>query len=796
MLATVGLLAVASSVMGALPQSATGTEPAPQATPKVVTPAIADLPAMPEDVLEAVRLMTTPRARLALRPRVSDPRRIVESSGRMGCSFSLRSIAAGIVEFLFPTAGLFHRGDPLFRLYDPAILADLTAAERALSNYDVRPLLIAAAPRLRPSQPQPQPEAAGRAVLPTDFPSPTREAAPPSLEKPTPPSKPKVIKAPPAPPKAARKPAPKPTRVAGLTRVAEPPKVDLAPFEQAMAEAQAALREAQSQVAACNEDYEARKKLVELGALAPKELEGAAATLSEAKRREADAKARLGVARERLAAEKQRAADRFAAARAAPAGGAAERPEVEVLRGSGGSQASTNVDVVRGSRESEPGAGVEVVRGDEGVSAATVVEVVRGTPGATTQARQAETVAARPKPPAESQNTSAEPVRSQPTSAPSQPGGLRYRGDTRGLMDRSFPPKPRELDRLAQQRWTEYRAPADGFVVERTVADGHEIEAGEELLRVINTQWARAYFAVATADIHRFSPGTVVSMTFDDYPDVVFEGWINSLEMARGDTSARAELIVFCRKGYYGADAFATLQWLALATPLEEHADQVAPVESVLEDSRQRHYERHPQALMSLVPQGVWTLSVDEADLKRSERLYEGQLQLVDYTDSRAAGDSDNEGRKRLSQLKRWREGFVDGMTRTIFDEKVVLTYPRSGEIRQAIERMATGRVTNIPNRCARTMREALGWGLGDAHVWARELPRRGYVARRDGLARPGDILVWPFSYPPRGTQHIGVAVQQDGRLMLLSNLAGRLGTSQILPGYVAFYNDRQARSG
>ena len=71
----------------------------------------------------------------------------------------------------------------------------------------------------------------------------------------------------------------------------------------------------------------------------------------------------------------------------------------------------------------------------------------------------------------------------------------------------------------------------------------------------------------------------------------------------------------------------------------------------------------------------------------------------------------------------------------------------------------------------------------------------RGYLARRDGLARPGDILVWPFTFPPRGSQHIGIAVQQDGRLMLLSNLSGRLGTTRIEPGYIAFYNPEPSGS-
>jgi len=254
-----------------------------------------------------------------------------------------------------------------------------------------------------------------------------------------------------------------------------------------------------------------------------------------------------------------------------------------------------------------------------------------------------------------------------------------------------------------------------------------------------------------------------------------------------GSDNLRAEIVVFCKTGYDGTDAVATLQWLALATPLDQNGDP-RPLEPVVVDSPDKHYDRDPVAGLSLVPRDIWALGVPDEALARSENTYEGQLQITELEASGNSPVEDPEARKRLASLKRWREGFVQGMVRTQFDQGVVLTYPKSGEIRRAIERMATGQVSNVPNRCARTMREALGWGLGDAHVWAHMLPSRGYVARRDGLARPGDILVWPFTYPPRNSQHIGIAVQQNGRLMLLSNLSGNLGTVDVQPGYVAFY--------
>jgi len=254
--------------------------------------------------------------------------------------------------------------------------------------------------------------------------------------------------------------------------------------------------------------------------------------------------------------------------------------------------------------------------------------------------------------------------------------------------------------------------------------------------------------------------------------------------------------MLFCRKGYYGTDAFATLQWLALATPLGQDGEDVDPVTPIVEDTPALRYQQDPSGPLSLVPRDVWALSVPADSLKRSANEFTGQMQLVELETPGAPQTAASPDQKRLEALRKWREGFTDGMTRTLFADNVVLTYPKSGEIRRAIEKMATASVSHEPNLCARTMREALGWGLGDAHVWAQDLPSRGYLARGDGLARPGDILVWPFTFPPRGSQHIGIAVQQNGRLMLLSNLNGRLGTSSIEPGYLAFYNPRQNSSG
>ncbi|MGE5532072.1 MAG: CHAP domain-containing protein, partial [Bacteroidota bacterium] len=114
--------------------------------------------------------------------------------------------------------------------------------------------------------------------------------------------------------------------------------------------------------------------------------------------------------------------------------------------------------------------------------------------------------------------------------------------------------------------------------------------------------------------------------------------------------------------------------------------------------------------------------------------------------------------------------------------------YPKAAVTASAIVKIATRQVSSVRNRCARTMREALGWGLGDAHQWV-SLEKRGFSRRKPGEgAQPGDIIVWPFTFGSRGTQHIGVAVGTSSGTRLLSNLSGSIEISQLAPGYRAYY--------
>lgn len=116
------------------------------------------------------------------------------------------------------------------------------------------------------------------------------------------------------------------------------------------------------------------------------------------------------------------------------------------------------------------------------------------------------------------------------------------------------------------------------------------------------------------------------------------------------------------------------------------------------------------------------------------------------------------------------------------------LTFPKNADTARAIRRMARLEVSAVPGYCARTVAEALGWGLGDAHDWTA-LPSRGYSQRPAGTpAQPGDIVVWPFSYGSRNSQHIGIAVGTGSGTRLLSNLSGDMGLTRILPGYRAYW--------
>ncbi len=353
----------------------------------------------------------------------------------------------------------------------------------------------------------------------------------------------------------------------------------------------------------------------------------------------------------------------------------------------------------------------------------------------------------------------------------------------------NLPTPPPEMTRLAAPRWQDYLAPSDGVIVRQIAKPGQVVKAGDPLLEAANTNWAYLYAYIPLEVAWRFSPNTPVTISFDDYPGVCFQGWIESLGRERDCLYLRAEIRVYCASGYYGDDAYATLLWLAFAAPVfSEDQSTAEPLQPARLPVRGPDLISADPIMYAFLPSTL--LEHAEGPYELSTDIFVGPLSLVEVKPAEPVEvASEHKGyEQRLSQLRQWRESFVEGMTTTVFDRRVVLTYPRRGEITRVIERMARAEVSHYPNLCALTMRQALGWGLGDAHTWATRLPERGYKVRQDGIPRPGDILVWPFTYGPHRNQHIGVAVQQNGKMMLLSNLSGTLGTTDILGGYIAFY--------
>jgi murein DD-endopeptidase MepM/ murein hydrolase activator NlpD len=350
-------------------------------------------------------------------------------------------------------------------------------------------------------------------------------------------------------------------------------------------------------------------------------------------------------------------------------------------------------------------------------------------------------------------------------------------------------PVPREVRDLAAPRYQEIVSPAPGMIADLISPEGQLVDVDDELLRLSNIQLARLTARVAQTAMPSFREGRALTLTFEDYPGAVFDGWIASAEGVPGADDADVEILVVCDASAGMDDAYLALQWMVLEAGMDAPTDR-APMRPVMEPE--------PTSLASRLLSRIFPLMspADEGQSREgiaSNDLFEGRLVLHPVERMSEDDLASPEPDERLAALGQWRRSYLEGMVTTVLDDGTAITYPAEGDVSDAVRRMLTGSVSHGRNLCARTMREALGWGLGDAHSWAYRLPHRGYTPRTDGLIRPGDILVWPFTYGPGRSEHIGVAVRQGRRLVLLSNLSGRLGTSPVLGGYVAFYHPDDA---
>lgn len=671
--------------------------------------------------------MLTPQAEIRIGPGNADTERLMRRSNKHSLTYVVRSLWSGIVEYLFPEHGLFRRGSSLARIYDPTLLDDLERARDYAASSEVSPLTIRSMP---PRVAAPEVEAAQ--------PSGAAEVAPPVMRPPE-------VAAPALPRQPEQEPVrAEPVRISFDFEANQQRQDQLREQAEFTAAAVAAAmdnrRSAHSALDEARAELEDRRRLLDQGVLAAQAVEPAeervAATRAGLDRAEAEL-VELQQGYERLAeritklegeaAEAHEAMKRARNERARQAE-AAERRQVRQAR----ERAAAELQAQRRTAVAEP------------------------RPEAT----------AAPAPAAELVESSAEPE--QPAVAGSA--------------------ATREMRELAAPRWEDVGAEAPGLVSDVLAPEGTVVEAGDELLRVANLQLAQLGARIGPEHLGQFRVGRSVTITFEDYPDIVFDGWVASIEPCSATNEVEVGLLVVCNSGRFADDPYLALRWMTLEAGVE--ADEIASkkLDPVMHRAASTDMELRLQRIFpTMGPRALYSMRAEQAQVPADDR-YTGRLRLL--AAERVASDAveRNEPSVRLAALADWRRTYVEGMTTSILGDGTCVTYPAAGNASTAIRAMLRGEVNHRPNLCAATMREALGWGLGDAHRWATQLPRMGYIAREDRLPRPGDILVWPFTYGPNRTQHIGFAVRQGRQLMLLSNLSGTLGTTEILDGYIAFY--------
>ncbi len=698
------------------------------------SPIVTNLDATNDDLIAR---MLTPRARIRLGPGLANTEALMRRASNQSLSYTVRSLWSGIVEYLFPPHGVFRRGDMLARVYDPELLSELERARRQMDAESVHPLTIAtmrARRTIGAEPPEDQAEEAAAAAAAT----PARPAATPA--------RPAVT----APRPAA------PARSTTPVRLVEVPDFDFeanrAEQDQLREQAQLAgtavpaaideCREALKELNSAQEELAQRHRLLEQGALAEQ-------ALQPSEERVAKARAAYSVAEAELT-EAQAGYDRIA-------------DRIHALE----AEAEKAHAAIQAAREEN--------------------------------ARRAEAAAKRTStPPARetAQPVARAPIAVERRTAPADAAPTNERGRTASGTETADGRDPgvrvyritEEMRDLTAPRWEDLPAEAAGVISEVLAPEGSTVKQGDELLRVANLQLARLTTRVALNNLSEFRIGRSVTVEFEEYPDAVFGGWVSEIDLDAGTDEAEVDLLVVCRTGRFADDPYLALRWMTLESGIGRDKGEAAALEPVLGTPRSAAADvRLAQIFPTIGPGDAFVKRAAEATMPVDDH-FTGRLQLQPMERLGDMAEQQADGAKHLEALAEWRKTYVDGMTTAVLDNGTCISYPSEGEVSNAIRLMLEARVHHRPNLCAATMREALGWGLGDAHQWATRLPKVGYVAREDGLPRPGDILVWPFTYGSGRSQHIGFAVRQGRKLMLLSNLTGSLGTTEVLDGYIAFY--------
>ncbi len=708
-------------------------QPTEQGMAPAPSPVVTDLDLANDDLIAR---MLTPRAQIRLGPGLANTEALMRRASNQSLSYTVRSVWSGIVEYLFPPHGVFRRGDLLVRVYDPALLSELERARRQMDSENVHPLTIAT---MRARQ------AESEAVDP--------QAARPHAAAPTPAATAAVSSRAAA---AAPATAPVATRPAAAVRLVQVPQFDFEAnsSEQDQLREQARLagtavpaaidecRAALKELNAAQDKLAQRHRLLEQGALAKQALLPSEERMSAARAAYSEAEAQLAEAQEGY----DRIAERIHALEAE-----AEKAHAEV-------QAAREENARRAEAAAKRSVPAPARQITPPAPRTPIALETRGT-------RSAEAPADTP-----------ERTASDPAATGERDPGVRVYRITEEMRDLTAP------------RWEELPADAAGVISEVLAPEGSTVKQGDELLRVANLQIARLTTCVPAQNLAEFRIGRSVTVEFEEYPDAIFGGWISDISLDAGTDQAEIGLMVVCRTGRFADDPYLALRWMTLESGIGQDKGETASLEPVLRAPHSATADsRLAQIFPTIGPGDAFVKRATEATLPLDDH-FTGRLELQPMECLPDAGQEPAEGARRLAALSEWRRTYVDGMTTAVLDGGTCISYPAEGEVSDAIRLMLEARVHHRPNLCAATMREALGWGLGDAHQWATRLPKVGYVARKDGLPRPGDILVWPFTYGSGRSQHIGFAVRQGRKLMLLSNLTGTLGTTEVLDGYIAFY--------
>jgi len=727
---------------------ATGMAAQPDHSPRAVTARQAP---------PAERLLPTPPAILRFGWSASDLEGLVATLRASTYTHIVSATEPGVLEFVCSPESVIPWGTPLFRVYDLDLLGDLTRAEAFAAQIGSRPFIVA--PRTFPA---PLSRAVRLAIQPPVLPLPVAPqvqppATPPRVaapivrmpRSPAPTEEPGPIVQPAPAPRP--KPAPDPTAMRQASERLAGAESRVGEMQALLTEAQEGLRAAQGAVAPLAEDVAARQRLVDAGVVARNDVKAAEERLREAEAAVSAAEARVSEARRALQSAE---ADRDAA-----------------LAG----VESAKTPVAAQEEQTPP--------------PSTIARATPHPAPATAPAPRTRSTLPSPTLPPDSEDLPGFPSPivggSGPTvNAPPPDETLRLVGPGDLPEGADYGPLPwpaGSAEELARRRWTEHLAPWQCVVSQALAPQGAIVRPGTQVLELRATSVARLSAEVAEEFTGFCRVGAPVEVEFPT-EGVVYRGWVSRVRPTRAPRPPGAEIEVLLVQAQSGDRlVYRDLEWMVLASP-SGHQGR-AP----LAHQPAQATTPAPTDLAALFPLPTGPRT-PEAPTPPDGEL-SGQLGLFCSERPTAFGPGDPVAQKKLERLREWHDSFIEGMKTTVFPESgLTLTYPREAETTLAIERMATRRVSHAPNMCARTVAEALGWGLGDAAMWATGLPGRGYEARKDGIARPGDIVVWPFTYGARRSQHVGIAVGQAGTVMLLSNQEGALGTQPLLGGYLAFH--------